>query len=209
MATLSKANMVTGNTITAADVTQLVDAFTAGGGYSVSISGSVTGSATSASFATTASYSETATSSSFATTASYSETSVSSSFATTSSIAYGVQYTSLSPSWGSFPPSSPLPITSVTADLIVVNAAGSIGLAFGAGYEGQKIKLITDPAISEIEATNVSITASGQVNGLNTRTVSAGFPSTLDQLSLVQAMQSCEFYYIGGEWQFVGNLATP
>ena len=65
MATLSKANMVTGNTITAADVTQLVDAFTAGGGYSVSISGSVTGSATSASFATTASYSETATSASY------------------------------------------------------------------------------------------------------------------------------------------------
>jgi hypothetical protein len=62
MATLSKANMVTGNTITAADVTQLVDAFTAGGGYSVSISGSVTGSATSASYASTsvsASYSQT------------------------------------------------------------------------------------------------------------------------------------------------------
>lgn len=49
MATLSKANMVTGNTITAADVTQLVDALTAGGGYSVSISGSLTGSATNAS----------------------------------------------------------------------------------------------------------------------------------------------------------------
>jgi hypothetical protein len=194
MATLSKANMVTGNTITAADVTQLVDAFTAGGGYSVSISGSVTGSATSASFATTASYSETATSSSFA---------------TTSSIAYGVQYTSLSPSWGSFSPSSPLPITSATADLIVVNAAGSIGLSFGAGYEGQKIKLITDPSTSEINATNVSISASGQVLGLNTITVSAGSPSTLDQLSLVTQMQSCEFYYIGGKWQFVGNLATP
>jgi hypothetical protein len=194
MATLSKANMVTGNTITAADVTQLVDAFTAGGGYSVSISGSVTGSATSASFATTASYSETATSSSFA---------------TTSSIAYSVQYTSLSPSWGSFPPSSPLPITSATADLIVVNTAGSIGLSFGAGYEGQKLKLITDPATSEINATNVSISASGQVLGLNTITVSAGSPSTLDQLSLVTQMQSCEFYYIGGKWQFVGNLATP
>jgi len=194
MATLSKANMVTGNTITAADVTQLVDAFTAGGGYSVSISGSVTGSATSASFATTASYSE---------------TSVSSSFATTSSIAYGVQYTSLSPSWGSFPPSSPLPITSATADLIIVNTAGSIGLSFGAGYDGQKLKLITDPATSEITAVNVSITSSGQVLGLNTRTVSAGSPSTLDQLSLLQTMQSCEFYYIGGKWQFVGNLATP
>ena len=194
MATLSKANMVTGNTITAADVTQLVDAFTAGGGYSVSISGSVTGSATSASFATTASYSETATSSSFA---------------TTSSIAYSVQYTSLSPSWGSFPPSSPLPITSATADLIIVNTAGSIGLSFGAGYEGQKIKLITDPSTSEINATNVSISASGQVLGLNTITVSAGSPSTLDQLSLVTQMQSCEFYYIGGKWQFVGNLATP
>ena len=54
MATLSKANMVTGNTITAADVTQLVDAFTAGGGYLVSISGSLTGSATTATTATTA-----------------------------------------------------------------------------------------------------------------------------------------------------------
>ena len=56
MATLSKANMVTGNTITAADVTQLVDAFTSGGGYSVSISGSLTGSASTATTANTASY---------------------------------------------------------------------------------------------------------------------------------------------------------
>jgi len=194
MATLSKANMVTGNTITAADVTQLVDAFTAGGGYSVSISGSVTGSATSASFATTASYSETATSSSFS---------------TTSSVAYSIQYTSLSPSWGSFPPASPLPITSATADLIVVNTGGAIGLSFGAEYEGQKLKLITDPATSEITAGNVSITSSINVFGLNNRASTPGSPTTLDQLSLTQTMQSCEFYHINGSWQFVGNLATP
>jgi len=67
MATLSKANMVTGNTITAADVTQLVDALTAGGGYSVSISGSITGSATSASFATTSTTATTATTASYVT----------------------------------------------------------------------------------------------------------------------------------------------
>jgi len=78
MATLSKANMVTGNTITAADVTQLVDAFTAGGGYSVSISGSVTGSATTANTATSASY---------AVTSSYVLNTVSSSYSTTSSFA--------------------------------------------------------------------------------------------------------------------------
>ena len=58
MATLSKANMVTGNTITAADVTQLVDAFTSGGGYSVSISGSLTGSSSTSITANTASYVE-------------------------------------------------------------------------------------------------------------------------------------------------------
>ena len=66
MATLSKANMVTGNTITAADVTQLVDAFTAGGGYLVSISGSITGSATSASYASTSTSASYSVTSSFA-----------------------------------------------------------------------------------------------------------------------------------------------
>jgi len=48
MAQLDKSNIVTGNTINASDVSALYDAFTAGGGYSVSVSGSLTGSATTA-----------------------------------------------------------------------------------------------------------------------------------------------------------------
>jgi hypothetical protein len=63
MATLNSSNITTGNTVEANDLLQLYDALTPGGGttgaYSVSISGSLTGSAstaTSASFATTASF---------------------------------------------------------------------------------------------------------------------------------------------------------
>jgi hypothetical protein len=63
MATLNSSNITTGNTVEANDLLQLYDALTPGGGttgaYNVSISGSLTGSAStaiSASFATTASY---------------------------------------------------------------------------------------------------------------------------------------------------------
>jgi hypothetical protein len=63
MATLNSSNVTNGNTVQANDLLQLYDAFKSGGGttgvYSVSISGSITGSAStaiSASFATTASY---------------------------------------------------------------------------------------------------------------------------------------------------------
>lgn len=48
MAQLDKSNVVNGNTIEASDISALYDAFTAGGGYSVSVSGSLTGSATTA-----------------------------------------------------------------------------------------------------------------------------------------------------------------
>jgi hypothetical protein len=81
MATLNSSNITNGNTVEPNDLLQLYDAFKSGGGttgtYSVSISGSITGSAstaTSASFATTASFAVSASravSSSFATTASY------------------------------------------------------------------------------------------------------------------------------------------
>ena len=81
MATLNSYNITNGNTVEPNDLLQLYDAFKSGGGttgtYSVSISGSITGSAstaTSASFATTASYAVSASrtiSSSFAVTASY------------------------------------------------------------------------------------------------------------------------------------------
>ena len=59
MATLNSSNISNGNTIEPNDLLQLYDAFTPGGGttgvYNVSISGSLTGSATSATTATTAS----------------------------------------------------------------------------------------------------------------------------------------------------------
>lgn len=195
MATLSKANMVTGNTITAADVTQLVDAFTAGGGYSVSISGSVTGSATSASYATTAASADSTTSASFA---------------STSSVAYGVQYTLSSTITNSTnPPATPFAVNSTTADLLVVNTGGSVGFLFGAGYEGQKVKFITPPTETDMQAPNISISSSGTLFGLFNRTTTGGSPNTLDQLSTLASMQSCEFYYIAGAWYFVGNLATP
>jgi hypothetical protein len=63
MATLNSSNITDGNTIEPTDILQLYDAFTSGGGttgvYSVSISGSLTGSASTAissSYAVTASY---------------------------------------------------------------------------------------------------------------------------------------------------------
>jgi hypothetical protein len=59
MAILDSSNVVNGNTISASDISALYDAFSSGGGYSVSISGSLTGSA---STATSASYSSVATS---------------------------------------------------------------------------------------------------------------------------------------------------
>lgn len=74
MANLNSSNIVNGNTIETNDILQLYNAFTSNGGYSVSISGSLTGSATSASVAISASFaisSSRAISSSFATTSSY------------------------------------------------------------------------------------------------------------------------------------------
>lgn len=48
MATLDNSNIVNGNTIEPSDLLQLYSALTAGGGYDISISGSLTGSATTA-----------------------------------------------------------------------------------------------------------------------------------------------------------------
>ena len=55
MATLNPSNIVDGNVISASDITALYDALSSGGGYDVSISGSLTGSATTATTATNAS----------------------------------------------------------------------------------------------------------------------------------------------------------
>jgi hypothetical protein len=58
MATLNSSNIVNGNVVETTDILQLYDALTAGGGttgvYNVSISGSLTGSATTSTTATTA-----------------------------------------------------------------------------------------------------------------------------------------------------------
>jgi len=76
MAQLNSSNIVNGNVISTSDILQLYNALTAGGGttgvYNVSLSGSITGSATSSSFATTSSYSV---SSSYALSSSYAVTS--------------------------------------------------------------------------------------------------------------------------------------
>ena len=60
MATLDSSNILDGNTIEPTDILQLYDAFTPGGGttgaYSVTISGSLIGTATSSSYAITASH---------------------------------------------------------------------------------------------------------------------------------------------------------
>jgi hypothetical protein len=56
MATLNNSNIINGNTIQPNDILQLYSAFTSNGGYDVSISGSLTGSATSASVAISASF---------------------------------------------------------------------------------------------------------------------------------------------------------
>jgi hypothetical protein len=59
MATLNSSNIVNGNIVETTDILQLYDALTAGGGttgaYNISISGSITGSATTATTAATAS----------------------------------------------------------------------------------------------------------------------------------------------------------
>jgi hypothetical protein len=55
MAQLDSSNIINGNTIQTSDITQLYSALTAGGGYDISISGSLTGSATTATIATSAS----------------------------------------------------------------------------------------------------------------------------------------------------------
>jgi hypothetical protein len=89
MAQLNSSNVVNGNIVESNDILQLYDAFTAGGGttgvYDVSISGSLTGSATSASFAV---------SSSRSVTSSYALSSLSSSFAVSSSRTVTASYAS-------------------------------------------------------------------------------------------------------------------
>jgi len=160
MATLSKANMVTGNTITAADVTQLVDAFTAGGGYSVSISGSVTGSATSASFATTASYSETATSASYINTISDQDVSVLSAPPLPQDlklVAGSVQLNSGTATTGTY--------GALAGKAIGVNAFGSVSYFGGATTGAQGIDLLID-ATGSIVVTEVGGNSNDRVSFL-------------------------------------------
>ena len=90
MAQLNSSNVVNGNIVESNDILQLYDAFTAGGGttgvYNVSISGSLTGSATSASYALSSSY---ALSASFAVSSSRT---VTASFAISSSYALSASF---------------------------------------------------------------------------------------------------------------------
>jgi hypothetical protein len=92
MAQLNSSNITNGNTVQPNDLLQLYNALTAGGGYNVSISGSITGSATTASFVTTAqtaSFVTTAQTASFVTTAQTASFVLSSSYALSSSYSSG------------------------------------------------------------------------------------------------------------------------
>jgi len=91
----ASANIANGNIIQPTDILPLYTAMTSGGGLSVSLSGSITGSATSASFASTASYvvsSSYALSSSYAVSSSRAVSALSSSYAVTSSFATSASY---------------------------------------------------------------------------------------------------------------------
>lgn len=137
MATLNSSNISTGNTIQPNDLLQLYDALTAGGGttgvYDVSISGSITGSATSASYALTASYAlNVPVTASYALTASYvlnavsSSRAVSSSFATSASFSTNSANATSAATANNISPATVLPSGSSPITTVLGIAAGSI-----------------------------------------------------------------------------------
>jgi hypothetical protein len=168
MATLNSSNIVNGNIVETTDILQLYDALTAGGGttgvYDVSISGSLTGSATSA---TSASY---ALSASFATSASFaisSSRAVSSSFATTASFAL----TTPTPTFLNVPVSNS---GSAYANNTLGIVAGSLTAAGGIATTPA-----SDPLKSKVIGTSLFINATifapgGPANSVGVRSYNAG-----------------------------------
>lgn len=134
MATLDNSNIVNGNIIQPNDILQLYSAFTAGGGYDVSISGSLTGSATSASFAISSS------------------NTISSSYSLTSSFSQNAfPFSGSARITGSLTVSSSLVVTgslTITGSL-AGNITGSNGLKFnlgGIGTEGNFVIPTSQPS---------------------------------------------------------------
>jgi len=190
MAQLNSSNVVNGNIVESNDILQLYDAFTAGGGttgvYNVSISGSLTGSATSASYALTASYAANVpVTASYALTASYilnaisSSRAVSSSFATSASFAtnsntavnatnatYATQISSsvVMPS-GSAPLSNYLAVA--VGSLIMTGS-----LATTATSDALKNKVLGQTLF--VNTTIFNITGSGQTSGVRSYSPSTG-----------------------------------
>jgi hypothetical protein len=162
MAQLNSSNVSNGNIIQPNDILQLYDAFTAGGGttgaYEVSISGSLTGSATSASYALSAS---SVISASYALSSSYA---VSSSRAVTSSLALitSTLNAPISPSGSEY---STVPLGVIAGSL---TAAGGIATT-----------PISDPLKGKVIGTSLFVNATifapgGSANSVGVRSYNAG-----------------------------------
>jgi len=177
MATLNSTNVQTGNTVESTDILQLYDAFTYPVGttaYNVSISGSLTGLATSASFAVSASRSV---SSSFALTASFAVSasrSVSSSFALTASFATNAVSASYAP-YTTFPYTGSAQITGslgVTGSTFIQGTLnqGSSSLATGLFAHAQGFNVTASGIYSHAEGLNTFSSGSySHAEGYNTK----------------------------------------
>jgi hypothetical protein len=135
MAILNSSNVVNGNTIQSTDILQLYNAFTSGGGYSVSISGSLTGSATSASYASASFSASFAISSSRAVTSSYALTAFTSTTSTTATTA-GAVSSIIAPSGSVF--------SGTTFGFAAgsITMTGSIGTTSATGADNLKSKVL-------------------------------------------------------------------
>ena len=197
--TLSKSNIVNGNTIQAADVSQSIDAFTGTIAYDITLSGSLqlTGSVKSrngytgslqgtASIATSASYALTATTATSATSASYALTAtsaVSSSYATTASFALnggggGAAYPTSAyidnATYGTV--GTAYQIESTSAGMLYIdtsNNSKSVYFNFNAGVTNQIVTFTTywDQTTSVMDPNLIFFTTAGIAYGLYQNTI--------------------------------------
>jgi len=161
MATLNNSNITNGNTIQPNDILQLYSAFTSNGGYDVSISGSLTGSATSASVAISASF---AVSSSRAVSSSYALNAGNTTTATNATYATALSASAIMAS-GSNPVSNYL---SVAAGSITMT--GSIGSI--ASSDPLKGKILGTSLF--VNATIFNTTTSGNIVAIRSYTPATG-----------------------------------
>jgi hypothetical protein len=208
--TLSKSNIVNGNTIQAADVSQSIDAFTGTIAYDITLSGSLqlTGSVKSrngytgslqgtASIATSASYALTATTATTATSASYavsSSSTVSSSYAVTASFA-------LNGGGASYPLSTYInnatygtvgtayPIDATSKGMLYIDTDGNtreVYFEFNAGVSDQIITFTTywDQSSSNLTPSSIYLkAASSNIYGLKSNLISGTTSRLSDLLS--------------------------